>query len=58
MEGLDSSWSMPLMTDLTIIGNSVFIPGNLSAVVTFTQFSELATLLGFTSRINVGNFVV
>ena len=54
LEGLESSWSLPLMTDLTIIGNSVYIPGNLSATVTFTQFSELAELLGFTSRINVG----
>ena len=54
LEKLNSSWSMPLMTDLTIIGNNIFIPGNLSTLVTLTQFSELATLLGFNSRIDVG----
>ena len=34
--------------------DNIFIPGNLSALVTLTQFSELATLLGFNSRIDVG----
>ena len=53
LQGLESSWSLPLMTDLTLIRDKVYIPGNLSATVTFTQFSELAALLGFTSRLNV-----
>ena len=53
LQGLDSSWSLPLMTDLTLINDKVYIPGNLSATVTFKQFSELAELLGFTSRLNV-----
>ena len=53
LQGLNSSWSLPLMTDLTLINDKVFIPGNLSATVTFKQFSELAELLGFNSRLNV-----
>ena len=53
LQGLDSSWSLPLMTDLTLIRDKVYIPGNLSATVTFKRFSELAELLGFTSRLNV-----
>ena len=51
LEGLNSSWSLPIMMDLTLVGEKVFIPGEHTAIVTFDQFSELAELLGFNSRL-------
>ena len=51
LQGLNSSLSLPLMTDLTLISEKVFIPGELTATVTLDQFSELAELLGFNSRL-------
>ena len=54
LEKLNSSWSMPLLTDLIIIGENIFIPGNLSTLVTLEQFAELATLLSFKSQVELG----
>ena len=51
LQGLNSSWSLPIMTDLTLVSEKVFIPGELTATVTLDQFSELAELLGFNSRL-------
>ena len=51
LEGLNSNWSLPIMMDLTLVGEKVFIPGEHIAIVTLDQFSELAELLGFNSRL-------
>ena len=51
LEGLNSNWSLPIMMDLTLVGEKVFIPGEHMAIVTLDQFSELAELLGFNSRL-------
>ena len=45
LEDFDSSWSVPLLTDLIIVGDNVFIPGKLSTLATLEQFAELATIL-------------
>ena len=51
VQGLNSSWSLPIMMDLTLVGEKVFIPSEPTAIVTLDQFSELAELLGFNSRL-------
>ena len=35
LENFDSSWSVPLLTDLVIVGDNVFIPGKISTFATF-----------------------
>ena len=54
LEDFDSSWSVPLLTDLIIVGDNVFIPGKLSTLATLEQFAELATILRLKSQVELG----
>ena len=37
LEKFDPSWSVPLLTDLVIVGDNVFIPGKISTFATLDQ---------------------
>ena len=54
LENFDPSWSVPLLTDLVIVGDNVFIPGKISTFATLDQFAELATILCLKSQVELG----
>ena len=54
LEDFDSSWSVPLLTDLVIVGENVFIPGKITTLATLEQFAELATILRLKSQVELG----
>ena len=42
-----TDWELPLRTDIRILGNKIYIPGNKThTLVTINQFTELVEILG------------
>ena len=54
LENFDPNWTVPLLTDLLIVGDKVFIPGKLSTFASLDQFAELAMILQLKSQLQLG----
>ena len=54
LDTFDQNWTVPLLTNLMVVGNRVFIPGKLTTFASLTQFTELAKILQLKSQIELG----
>ena len=53
LENFDQDWSVPLLTNLQLVGNRVFIPGKRATFATFNQFEELIEILHLKSTVEM-----
>ena len=53
LDAFDPNWTVPLLTNLMVVGNRVFIPGKLTTFASLTQFTELAEILQLKSQIEL-----
>ena len=54
LDTFDNNWTVPLLTNLMVVGEKVFIPGKLSTFASLDQFTELAKILQLKSQIELG----
>ena len=54
LDAFDPNWTVPLLTNLMVVGDKVFIPGKLTTFASLTQFTELAKILQLKSQIELG----
>ena len=53
LDTFDKNWTVPLLTNLMVVGNRVFIPGKLATFASFNQFTELIEILQLKSKIEM-----
>ena len=54
LDSFDQNWTVPLLTNLRVVGNRVFIPGKLATFASIHQFTELVEILQLKSQIEMG----
>ena len=54
LDSFDQNWTVPLLTNLEVVGNRVFIPGKLATFASINQFTELVEILQLKSQIEMG----
>ena len=54
LDAFDPNWTVPLLTNVMVVGDKVFIPGKLTTFASLTQFTELAKILQLKSQIELG----
>ena len=53
LSAFDPNWTVPLLTNVMLVGDKVFIPGKISTFATLDQFTELAKILQLKTQIEL-----
>ena len=53
VESLDQEWKIPLLTNVQIVGDKIFIPGERNTFATITQFESLIKILNLKSTVKL-----